>query len=326
MTLSLFHVITSGKHNTARDSTNTQVANISNILIKMTKPIKNSLFFKAIILGMISLLPTASSATDYSPITLLQFLETEHSPRFSLLPDSFTLADNFKRISTSSYAGAVVHVQGTAYVYHSGERIIYKLKRNLPVFTGDTLVTDKESSLTLQMIDDSTLVLAAQTKLTIDKTLVRVKLRDTLLRLFFGKIRALVEKLSGDYIIRTPNVFIGVRGTDFAVAVAPAPLTKRHAQEKQPPAGILTAVLTGGKQSTVELTGTFGPPIKVKPSSVAGVHTGDQVAGPMYVGPATIPLLQKIASLSAKKPLSASAPCWPFPSKINRLKYFKMCQ
>ena len=172
------------------------------------------------------------------------------------------------------------------------------------------------------MIDESTLVLAAQTKLTIDRTLANVKVRDTVLQFFFGRIRALVKKLSGDYIIRTPNVFVGVRGTDFAVAVAPAPLTKRHAQEKQPPAGILTAVLTGGKQSTVELTDiSGGPSITVKPFSVAGVHTGSQAEEAVYVGSAAVPLLRRITPLPdalpglPKKPASASAPCCPFRVK-----------
>ena len=298
-------------------------------------PTNSSLILKAIIAGMIFLVPTTGSAIDYSPDTLLQFLGTEHTPTFPLLPDSFTMADNFKPTTTFSYAGAVVQLQGTAYVYHQGKTTVYKLKRNLPVFTGDTLVTDKESRLTLQMIDESTLVLAAQTKLTIDRTLANVKVRDTVLQFFFGRIRALVKKLSGDYIIRTPNVFVGVRGTDFAVAVAPAPLTKRHAQEKQPPAGILTAVLTGGKQSTVELTDiSGGPSITVKPFSVAGVHTGSQAEEAVYVGSAAIPLLRRITPLPdalpglPKKPASASAPCWPFPGeaiRANRLNFFDIC-
>ncbi|MDU9048728.1 MAG: FecR family protein [Candidatus Electrothrix sp. Rat3] len=305
-------------------------------LTKMTKSTKKPLFLKAIILGMIFFLPTASPATDYSPITLLQFLETEHTPRFSLLPNAFTLADNFKPTTTSSYAGSVVQVQGTAYVYHQGETTVYKLKRNLPVFTGDTLVTDKESSLSLQMIDESTLLLAAQTKLTINKTLAGVKVRNTVLQFFFGRIRALVKKLSGDYTIRTPNVFVGVRGTDFAMAVAPAPLNQLHTRKKHTQAGLLTAVLTGGKQSTVELVSTFtsAPPIQVKPFSVAGVRTGGPREEAVYVGPAAVSLLQKIAPFPEalpdipKKYAPPVGPCWPFPVKPKgiRLKFFRVCE
>lgn len=66
-------------------------------LTKMTKSTKKPLFLKAIILGMIFFLPTASPATDYSPITLLQFLETEHTPRFSLLPNAFLLQTTLSR-------------------------------------------------------------------------------------------------------------------------------------------------------------------------------------------------------------------------------------
>ncbi|WP_339138358.1 MAG: FecR family protein [Candidatus Electrothrix sp. GW3-4] len=291
-------------------------------------PITLSLLRKVITVGMIFLLPTTSFSIDSS--TLLQFLGTEHTPRVSLLPTSLPLADSFKP-GTNPYAGTVAQIQGTAYVYHQGGTVAYKLMTNIPLFSGDTLVTGEKSRITLQMADDTILSLAAQTKLTIDKSLPRMKVRDTVLQLFFGRIRALVKKLAGEYIINTPNSSVGVRGTDFAVVVALAPKSRMAGWRKKVPAGLLTAVLTGQAPSTVELVGRFGSSIMVKPFSVAGIATGSRAEEAMYVGPAAIPLLQQIAPQEAfqsylpKKPAPAAAPCWPFSGTAKGLTYFKVC-
>jgi len=305
-------------------------------------PIRISLTIKkaiiTIIMGMMLLLPATGFAIDSS--TLLQFLGTEHTPLLPLLPASLPVADSFKP-STTSYAGTVTQVQGAVYVYHQDGTAAYKLKSNLPLFNGDTLVTEKKSSVTLQMADDTTLTLAAQTKLTIDRSLPRVKVRDTFLKLFFGRIRTLVKKLSGEYIIRTPTASIGVRGTDFAVAVASAPKNRLPGWRKKAPTGLLTAVLTGGNQSTVELAGLFGPSIVIKPFSAAGVYSGSRAKQVVYVGPAAASLLQRIAPIPQtgfspdrsslpnlpKKSAPVAAPCWPFPGTGTGkgLKYFRVC-
>ncbi|MCI5220345.1 MAG: hypothetical protein D3914_14420 [Candidatus Electrothrix sp. LOE2] len=256
-------------------------------------PGRISLIKKVVIMGMMLLLPTSGSAVDSS--TLLQFLGTEHTPVLPLLPAALPVADSFKP-STTSYAGTVSQVQGTAYVYHQDGTTAYKLKNDLPLFNGDTLVTEEKSGVTVQMTDETALNLAGHTKLTIDKSLPRIKVRDTVVQLFFGRVRALVKKIAGEYILRTPTAIICVRGTDFAAAVAPAPDNRLpgRKEKKIMSSGLLTAVLTGGDQSSVEFAGFFGPSITVKPLSVAAIRTGEQAGQAVYVGPAAVSLLRKI--------------------------------
>jgi hypothetical protein len=300
--------------------------------VEITMPACIALTINTIIIGIIFLFPTISfsSGTD----TLLQFLGTEHTPRFSLLPPSLPVAENFKP-STTPYAGTVVQLQGTAYTYHKNGTSVYKLKKDLPVFSGDTLITAENSRITVQMTDETTLILTAQTKLTIKRSLPRIKIRDTVLQLFFGRIRALVKKLAGEYTIKTPTACIGVRGTDFAVAVAPAPKNRRPIWQKKTPTGLLTAVLTGGNQSMVELAGLFGPPITVKPFSAAEVRSGSRAEQAVYIGPAAIPLLQgvapqhKVLPTVSKSPSLRVDPCWTLSFKIigtERKGDFEVCK
>lgn len=242
-------------------------------------------------IGMMLLVAISSFAVENTTSTLLQFLNTEHSPVFPLLPGSLPITDNF-RPSTAAYAGTVAQLQGTAYVYHKDGTTAYKLKKDLPIFSGDTLVTAEKSSVTLQMTDATALTLAAQTKLIIEKSLPIMKGRDTVLQLFFGRLRAQVKKLAGEYIIRTMTATLSVQESDFAVAVAPAP--KKRGQKERVSSGLLTAVLTGGDQSTVEMAGFFGPSMTVKPLSVAGIRTGNRAEQALYVGPTALPLLRKI--------------------------------
>ncbi|MCI5159963.1 MAG: hypothetical protein D3906_16365, partial [Candidatus Electrothrix sp. AUS1_2] len=199
--------------------------------------------------------------------------------------------------------------------------------------------TGEESRLTVQMADESLLTLTAETKLTVDRSLPQVKIRDTVLQLFFGRVRSLVKKLAGEYTVKTPTVTVGVRGTDFALAVAPAPANKGPGWLKNMPPGLLTAVLTGGGESTVELTGYFGSSVTVRPLSVVGVRTGGLVEEGAYVGPAAEALLQRIAPLPATrsaqvntfqpslKPPAATAPCWPLSFKpAKELQFFRICE
>ena len=311
-------------------------------IIVITMSVSTSLTIKTVIIAAILLLASAGFAYD-SPTTtsLLQFLQTEHTPSFPLLPAALPHSNIFKP-GTTTYAGTVIQLHGTAYVYHKDGTVIYTLKKNLPIFTGDTLVTGKNSRLTFLMNDQSTVTLTSQSKLVIDKALPWMKVRDTTLHLFFGRIRAFVKKLNGEYKVKTPTGSIGVRGTDFAVAVAPFPVNNLLKWKKNRPVkGILTAVLTGGNHSTVALTGHYGPSVMIKPFSASGVLTGGRAMKSVHIGPTAIPLLQRIAKnkssssspglrifsgLPKKKPRTI-APCWPFTSvRPKNLTFFKVCE
>lgn len=305
-----------------------------NIQVEHTMPLHSKsrrfLSLQAAIMLMVVLFFTSSFALESS--SLLEFLGSEHPPFLALLPPTLAIEESF-RPSSNPFAGTVDKVEGVAYVYHQDDTIAYTLKENLPLFNGDTLVTGEKSRLTLQMADESSLILTAETKLTIDRSLPRMMVRDTVLQLFFGRIRSLVKKLAGEYTIRTPTGSVGVRGTDFMVAVAPTPASARPVWMKHVPATLLTAVLTGGRQSTVELAGQYGPSVQVTPLSVAGVRTGGQAEPAVHVGPAAVALLQRVAPLPEDQSVqtstssSGTGPCWPFSFKpLNELKFFRICE
>ena len=310
-----------------------------------------------IIIGAILLVPSITHANTVDPRanTLIKFLKSEQNPVHLPLPHSFSITDTF-RPSTEPFAGIVTISQGTAYVYHKNGDTAYRVQKDHPVFSGDTLVTGEKARVCLHLADDSTLVLTAHTKLLIEKSLPRVKVRDTKLRLFFGKIRSLVRKITGEYRVTTPTCTIGVRGTDFAVAVAPAPKSTLPGQKKTIWTGLLTAVLTGDHQSTVEVAGSFGPSVMIKPLSIAGVRTGSRAAQPVYIGSAALSLLEEIAGQTGKtqepatlpqpilpnispnignqpavpkKSVTKSAPttrpCWPFDPIPKGVQHFRVC-
>ena len=257
-------------------------------------------------------LPATSGWAGDSSV-LLQFMGKEYTPVFSLLPNSLPIEESFRPSTHQPFAGTVASLSGKAYVYHKNEDMIYTIKKDNPVFNGDTLVTGEKSRVVLEMSDESILTLTSQTKLTIDKSLPRMKVRDTALQLFFGRVRALVKKLAGEYTVRTPTGSIGVRGTDFAVAVAPVPLNRTQGGEKNLPIGFLTAVLTGDHQSTVELAGSRGPSVLITPLSASGVRTGSKAEPPVYVGAAALTLLNKISAEPGATP-TQKRPALPPPS------------
>ena len=205
--------------------------------------------------------PSMGRTEQDSPSTeeLLHLLTTETDVDPNLL--RALPAENFQGQEPGMAVGQVQQVQGTVFFIPKGGYGAYHLHRSapMPVHDGDTLITAKNSRVTLLMNDKSKLTLTPQSKMVIDKSLYdsAAGRRDTKLQLLIGRLRAVVAKITGDnsYSIQTPTATAGVRGTDFALAVGPN----------------MTAVLTGGGDSTVKLTSATGGSLTVGPLSVAGV-------------------------------------------------------
>lgn len=174
-----------------------------------------------------------------------------------------------RRDERGAQVGKVQSVLGTALIIYEGGAESFRLDQSLPapVFSGDTLITEKDSRVTLLMQDNSLLTLSPQSKLVLDKAIFKPESgkRDTRLQLLLGRLRAVVSKVTGEdnaFIIQTPTAAAGVRGTDFAVAVAPSP---------RQPSSLLTVLITGGGASAVELSAAAGGSVLVGPLSAAGV-------------------------------------------------------
>ena len=242
------------------------------------------IFRKVATAGLVLILLLSSAeqtaANSISREELLELLttETDVDPlQLRALPE-----ENFQGQEQGQAAGQVKRVQGTVIFIPKGGYDAYYLDKSAPVAVhdGDTLITAKNSRVTLLMLDKSKLTLTPQSKMVIDKSLYdpAANRRDTKLRLLLGRLRAVVSKITGDnsYNIQTPTATAGVRGTDFALAVSPD----------------MTALLTGGGDSTVELTSAAGGKLTVGPLSVAGVCPSCQ---PDFVDKTALDMLHEIA-------------------------------
>jgi hypothetical protein len=236
---------------------------------------------------------------------LLNFLETENTPAVSLLPSTKKIEDGFIP-GKNAKAGTVRNISGTVLVLHEHSDTAYTLKQGLAVFNGDTIITAKMSRVTLLLLDKSLLTLTPQSKLVLERSLYNrgTGSRDTRLQLLFGRLRTIVSKITGEniYRIKTPTAAAGARGTDFGLAVAPAPNDS---------SSLLTALVTGAGGSTVELSDLEGGSVLVGPLSVASVKAACPVCPAVRVGQAARRTLQRIApELEAAATADATSRVW----------------
>ncbi len=221
-------------------------------------------------------------------------------PTVSLIPEGMRIDKEFMG-GVETKVGKVQKVQGKVYAIHKNDNVAYRLKAKHPIFEGDTIITGSRSRINAAMLDQSVLAMAPNAKLVVSKLKYDKKknTRSTVMGLFWGSARFIVKKLSGNpsYQVRTETAVCGVRGTDFAVSVAPAeagkqasatdrflallnPAREAHALV---PGALITTALTG-PGSTVGLTGTIGGTTIVGPASVAGAIGGAAAGGATIVG------------------------------------------
>ena len=117
---------------------------------------------------------------------------------------------------------SVAVLQGSASVKRGEE--------NKPIALGDTLLpgdvvqTGKDSSVALQLVDGSKLLVLKESELKLDRlsSFPKTGMAATELQLARGRVESQVKKFKGAasrYEIRTPMAQLGVRGTDFRVGV-----------------------------------------------------------------------------------------------------------
>lgn len=220
-------------------------------------------------------------------------------PPESLIPEDVTTRPDFVG-GLERKVGKVQKVQGKVYVIHKGDKFAYRLKAKHPIFEGDTIITESRSRINAAMNDKSVLAMAPNAKLTVAKLQYEPKsnTRSTTMGLLWGSARFIVKKLSGkpDFLVKTQTAVCGVRGTDFAVSVAPAPEEQSSLGHKilawLNPAreahafvsgALITTALTG-PGSSVGLTGVVGSTTVIGPTAVAAAVTGASAGSAMVVG------------------------------------------
>ncbi len=114
-------------------------------------------------------------------------------------------------------------VQGTVTIQHHGETVRYLAEAGLPIYARDTLRTRPKSRVRFELNDGSVLTLAADTELTVTRSVFDPgqEHRSSFMDMTVGKARFWVRKLAGwdepEFSVKTQTAIVGVRGSDFIV-------------------------------------------------------------------------------------------------------------
>lgn len=116
---------------------------------------------------------------------------------------------------------------GECRVWHQGKEDEAEVGQ--PLFTGDSVVTGKDSKAEVSFVDGTSVRISERARLVVEQA-------DTLrsLKLLWGKLWAKVAKLSSAqcrFQVETPTAVAGVRGTVFRVEVDPDSATRVAVEE-----------------------------------------------------------------------------------------------
>jgi hypothetical protein len=148
------------------------------------------------------------------------------SPSDSLLPKGLVIEKKFKR-GLGLPVGRVVLVQGRVVIMHTDLKKGYRARKNLPLFKGDTIVTQKKGRIRFSLTDGSILTMGSRTKMVINRSVYdeKKKSRSSFLSMALGKARFQVKKLLGFrrsiFRVKTPTTVAGVRGSDWIMRTTP---------------------------------------------------------------------------------------------------------
>jgi ferric-dicitrate binding protein FerR (iron transport regulator) len=116
--------------------------------------------------------------------------------------------------AAQSAAGTIKELSGTVDVQRNGRSIAATL--GMPILAGDKLETSRQSSVTVELIDGSKLMLSDASSVVIDHAMTSAA--DSTIKLFKGKLRSIVNTVAGklpEFEVQTPNAVAAARGTDF---------------------------------------------------------------------------------------------------------------
>lgn len=276
--------------------------------------------FTLVFLGCLLASACLLQAAEINPgDVLVTVLGKDYPPQAPLLPEGTKVVTQYRELSDKP-VGIVDFVQNEAYVLHADDKTqAYKAGKSRPVYAGDTLVAGADSRLVVLMNDKSQFSMASLSKVTLDKAVYDAGegKRDTVVGLAEGKARFVVQKLGkgqdNDFQVQTPLAVIGVRGSDFVVAMVPEkdipslnknPAKKTglldlfnlvdtaHAQNPRPivataPTGApINTVVLSGANTTVGVTGFSGS----VPTGATVVVSSFQVVTVSSLGVPTFPL------------------------------------
>jgi len=230
--------------------------------------------FCVIITAILGLCIVSSYAGDKPGDQLTEVFKKDIKPRVSLIPAGVIITKDFKP-GKGEAIGTVKAIEGMVLAIHRDEKTAYILKKGNKLYTSDTLISEEQSKAQAELNDGSFITLGPYTKIVFDKSVYDPSkpTRNSLLNLLFGKARFIVTKLvnfrDSKFNVKTPTAVAGVRGSDFAICVAPgSPLT--------------TTIMTG-EGTTVTFAGNTGPTQLVGPMSASRATQGMAAAAPLPI-------------------------------------------
>ncbi len=248
---------------------------------------------------------------------MAEIFKRDIKPPVDLLPVGVEVVEGFEP-GEGKPIGSVKNAVGKVLVVHQGANTAYVLKKGTSLFTGDTLITDEGSSLYSNLNDKSVFTLSPYSKIVLDKSIYDPdkSSRDSLLRLMFGKARFIVTLLSkkaqANYRVNTPTAICGVRGSDFALSVAPVDalsvswwdrikklglIGTAHAAPAGP---TLATTIVTGKETTVGFAGNVGPTQVLGPLHISQAIAGMAAITPMAVSTAVVFSALGVASAASE--------------------------
>ena len=221
--------------------------------------------FCVIVTAILGLCILSSYAGDKPGDQLAEVFKKDVKPIVSLIPAGVKIAKDFKP-GKGKAIGSVKAIKGMVLTIHRDEKTAYILKKGNQLYTYDTLISEEQSKVQAKLNDGSIISIGPYTKIVFDKSVYDPSkpTRNSLLSLLFGKARFIVTKLTSfrdsRFKVKTPTAVAGVRGSDFAICVAPgSPLT--------------TTIMTG-EGTTVTFAGNTGPTQLVGPMSASSATQG----------------------------------------------------
>jgi len=266
------------------------------------------LFLHAFLLLLIAATPALAQSSPGD--ALMQLLQKDYKPDEPLIPQGVRKESAYQD-GTAAQAGIVDFVENEAYVIHSdAPAVAYKAEKSRPVSVGDTLVCEEGSRLILLLKDQSQLSLAPNTKAVLDKVVYDPDngSRDTLVKMTTGAARYVVSKTiasgQANFQVETPLAVLGVRGSDFAVALVPESEVLRVRtsllERLLGPAEALAqtpraTVVVTGPETTLQFRGTTGPAVTMTSFRSSASLGGRPPFTPLPVTPGIVPgLLNRV--------------------------------
>ena len=210
-----------------------------------------------------------------------------------MLPDGLIIEDIFKP-GLGAPVGKVLLVQGKAVIMHKRMLRGYWAKKGLPLFKGDTIITQEKGRIRFELNDRSIVSLASRTKMVINKSVYdpTKKSRLSFLKMALGRGRFLVRKLfdlnRSRFSVKTPTAVVGVRGSDFIIRTT-SKVTEVTALEKTrlevmslAAPEVKPMLVTDFERTTVEIG---APPSNVETVAPEEI---EQIKSEFTVGPGSI--------------------------------------